>query len=99
MRGSAAEVDIAGDADLAKETGNLRVRVVPALGDSASTLVGLLNPAYGIATLIAQKLLKNPLGNIFAFEYAISGKWSDPKVEKLGVVPVETAFEPGERLR
>ena len=91
MRGSAAEVDIAGEADLGKETQNLQVKVVPALGDTASTLVGLLNPVYGVATLIAQKLLKNPLGNIFAFEYAISGTWSDPKVQKLRVVPVEAA--------
>jgi uncharacterized protein YhdP len=91
MRGSAAEVEIVGDADLAKETQNLQVKVVPALGDTASTLVGLLNPVYGVATLIAQKLLKNPLGNIFAFEYAISGTWADPKVQKLRVVPVEAA--------
>ena len=89
MRGPAAEVDIVGDADLVKETQNLSVRVVPSLGDTASTIVGLLNPVYGVATLIAQKLLQNPLGNIFAFEYAISGTWTDPKVEKVRVVPVE----------
>jgi uncharacterized protein YhdP len=65
------------------------VKVVPALGDTASTIVGLLNPVAGVATMIAQKLLKNPLGNIFAFEYAVSGTWTDPKVEKLRVVPVE----------
>ncbi len=92
MRGPAAEVDIDGTTNLAKESQNLHVKVVPALGDTASTLVGLLNPMYGVATLIAQKLLKNPLGNIFAFEYAISGTWADPKVEKLRVVPVDSAF-------
>lgn len=90
MAGPAADVAITGDTDLAKETQNLHVRVVPALGGSASTLVGLVNPIYGVASLIAQTLLKNPLGNIFAFEYAVSGKWSDPKVEKLRVVPVES---------
>ena len=85
-----------GSADIAKETQNLQVKVVPALGDTASTLVGLLNPVYGVATLIAQKLLKNPLGNIFAFEYAITGSWADPKVQKLRVVPVEPiASDPG----
>ncbi len=95
MRGPAAEVDIDGTANLAKETQDLRVRVIPALGDTASTIVGLLNPVYGVATLIAQKLLKNPLGNIFAFEYAVSGTWADPKVEKLGVAPVETSAPSG----
>ncbi|MEO8202938.1 MAG: YhdP family protein [Betaproteobacteria bacterium] len=91
MRGPAAEVDIVGTASLAKETQNLHVKVVPALGDTASTIVGLLNPVYGVATLLAQKLLKNPLGNIFAFEYAVSGTWTDPKVEKLRVVPLESS--------
>ena len=41
--------------------------------------------------MIAQKLLKNPLGNIFAFEYAVSGTWADPKVEKVRVVPQEAS--------
>ena len=95
MKGPAAEVDIDGDADIAAETQDLKVRVVPALGDSASTLLGLVNPLYGVATFIAQKLLKNPIGNIFAFEYSVTGKWADPKVEKLAVTPVE----PGEPLR
>ena len=99
MRGPAADVDIAGDADLARETQNLRVRVVPALGDSASTLVGLVNPLFGVATFIAQKLMKNPIGNIFAFEYGITGKWADPKVERIAVVPVESIVETGEKLR
>ena len=99
MRGPAAEVGISGNADIARESQDLKVRVVPELGDSASTLVGLLNPVVGIATFIAQRLMKNPVGNIFAFEYGITGTWADPKVEKIGVVPVESPFEPGERLR
>ena len=87
MRGPAADVEIVGDADLAKETQNLRVKVVPALGGGASTVVGLLNPAYGVATLIAQSMLKNPLGNIFAHEYAVTGNWADPKVNKVSSAP------------
>jgi uncharacterized protein YhdP len=27
--------------------------------------------------------MKNPLGKAFAFDYAISGTWTDPKVEKV----------------
>jgi len=91
MRGPAAEVDIDGSANLARETQDLHVKVVPALGDTASTIVGLLNPVAGVATMIAQKLLKNPLGNIFAFEYAVSGTWADPKVEKVRVAPLEAS--------
>ena len=35
------------------------------------------------AAWLAQKILKDPLGQMFAFEYGITGSWSDPKVEKL----------------
>lgn len=83
MRGPAAEVNMTGQVDLSLETQNLNVKVIPQLGDTASTVVGLVNPVAGVATLIAGRLLKNPLGKIFAFDYAISGTWSDPKVEKL----------------
>jgi len=71
-----------GQVDLSLETQNLNVKVIPQLGDSASTVVGLLHPLAGVATLIAGRLMKNPLGKAFAFDYSISGTWSEPKVEK-----------------
>jgi uncharacterized protein (TIGR02099 family) len=84
MRGSAAEVDMSGETNLARETQSLRVRVVPSLGDSASTLISALGgPIAGVATMLAQRVLRNPLGQIFSYEFAISGTWSDPKVEKV----------------
>jgi uncharacterized protein YhdP len=39
MRGSSAQVEMSGEVDLAQETQNMRVRVVPSLGDSASTVI------------------------------------------------------------
>jgi len=83
MNGPAADVTMNGQVDLSLETQNLTVRVIPQLGDSASTVVGLVNPIAGVATLIAGRLMKNPLGKMFSFEYVISGTWTDPKVEKL----------------
>ena len=83
MNGPAADVAMNGQVDLALETQNLNVKVIPQLGDSASTVVGLLNPIAGVATLIAGRLMKNPLGKAFAFDYRVSGTWTDPKVEKL----------------
>ena len=83
MNGPAADVLMHGQVDLSLETQNLNVKVIPQLGDSASTVVGLLNPIAGVATLIAGRLMKNPLGKAFAFDYSISGTWSEPKVEKL----------------
>jgi uncharacterized protein YhdP len=83
MRGSAADVVMQGSTDLARETQDLRVRVTPKLGDSAATLVGVINPVAGIVTFLSQRVLKDPLGQIFSFEYGITGTWDDPKVEKL----------------
>ena len=83
MQGSAADVVTKGQADLARETQDLRVRVTPKLGDSAATVVGIINPIAGIVTFLGQRVLKDPLGQMFAFEYGITGSWADPKVAKL----------------
>ena len=85
MQGSAAEVEMTGEVDLAKETQNLSVRVLPSLGDSASTVLAFVNPLLVFPAAIAQKILKDPLGHIFAFNYSITGSWSDPKVAKRGI--------------
>jgi uncharacterized protein (TIGR02099 family) len=92
MRGPAAEVAMSGKADLAKETQDLRVRVVPSLGGSAATAVAIVNPVAGVAAAVAQHVLKNPLGQIFAAEFDVSGSWADPKVAKVarGLAPTQT---------
>jgi uncharacterized protein YhdP len=33
--------------------------------------------------VIAQRVLKNPLGQIFAYQYTVTGSWSDPKVVRV----------------
>jgi uncharacterized protein (TIGR02099 family) len=85
MRGAAAEVGMTGQVDLAKETQALRVRVVPQLGDTASTALLFVNPFLFFPAAIAQRILKDPLGHIFAFNYAVSGSWADPKIERTRV--------------
>jgi uncharacterized protein (TIGR02099 family) len=88
MSGGAAEVRMTGTVDLARETQDLHVRVVPALDTTATTAAAVaINPVVGLTTLLAQKLLQNPLGQMFAFEYGIRGSWTDPKVEKLTPMP------------
>ncbi|HET7672164.1 MAG TPA: YhdP family protein, partial [Burkholderiales bacterium] len=92
MRGPAAEVAMSGQVNLASETQNLKVRVVPSLGDTASTALAIVNPIAGVATAIASRVLKNPLGQIFAHEFEVTGAWTDPKVAKLSSLPM--ASEP-----
>ncbi|MBI3222521.1 MAG: TIGR02099 family protein [Nitrosomonadales bacterium] len=88
--GSAAKVTMKGYADMNTETQNLRVTVLPTLGDSVS-LIGAFaaGPAVGIGSLIINKILGNPLDKLVSFEYNVSGTWSDPKVVKLGQAPVQ----------
>jgi uncharacterized protein (TIGR02099 family) len=90
MNGPAADVYINGQIDLSLETQNLKVKVIPQLGDTASTVVGLVNPFAGVATLIAGRMMKNPLGKLFAFDYTVSGTWTDPKVEKVQPIAIPT---------
>ena len=92
MTGPAASVAIAGRADLAKETQDLTVRVVPVLGDSVAVAAGvaLLNPIVGAGALIAQRLFKDPLGQMFAYEYQVTGSWEDPKVVRVRAPEVAT---------
>ncbi|MEO8507850.1 MAG: YhdP family protein [Betaproteobacteria bacterium] len=91
LDGPAATVNITGDIDLASETTRLDVRVKPALSTTFSAGAAALfiaNPLVGAAvaagTLLAQKLMDNPLGQIFSYDYRITGSWSDPQVERVG---------------
>lgn len=81
--GPAAHVVMRGDADLARETQRLRVNVQPELGGTAALGIGLINPIAGVATLLAHRILQNPLNQMFGFDYLVTGTWDDPKVEKL----------------
>ncbi len=82
--GSAAKVTMKGSVDMNNETQNLRVRILPTLGDSVS-LIGAFaaGPAVGIGTLILNKVLGEPLDKLASFEYNVSGTWNNPSVVKV----------------
>ncbi len=84
MRGVNATVLLEGQADLGRETQNLRVLVLPEVNAAgASVIYGLLaNPAIGIGTFLAQLVLREPLAKAFSYEYRITGTWADPRVER-----------------
>jgi uncharacterized protein YhdP len=81
--GPSARVVMRGEADLKNETQHLNVTVQPDLGASAALGVAIINPLAGIATLLADKILQGPLNKVFSFEYLVTGKWDDPKVERI----------------
>jgi uncharacterized protein (TIGR02099 family) len=81
--GPAARVVMRGETDLQHETQRLNVNVQPDLGGTAALGIALVNPLIGVATLLAHKILQNPLNQLFGFDYLVTGSWDDPKVEKL----------------
>ncbi|MEF8752933.1 MAG: YhdP family protein [Accumulibacter sp.] len=87
ISGPAARVVLSGDADLKNETQRLEVSVQPDLGSSAALGVAVINPLAGVATLLADKILQGPLSKAFSFDYLVTGRWDDPKVERLSRPP------------
>jgi uncharacterized protein YhdP len=84
VRGPAASIVMGGTVDLARETQSLKVRITPQLTESvavAGALVG--GPVAGVAAYIAQKVFKDPFGQLATFEYDVSGTWSDPTVKRV----------------
>lgn len=84
MRGVQAAVLMEGSADLARETQDLRVIVVPEINaGTASLAYAVINPAIGIGTFLAQALLRKPLAQAGTREFRVTGAWADPKVERI----------------
>ncbi|MBY0268859.1 MAG: TIGR02099 family protein [Burkholderiales bacterium] len=84
ISGPAARINMNGQVDLARETQKLRVKISPHLSDTLSVAGALIGgPVAGVAAFVAQKLLKDPLGEIMAYEYDVTGTWSEPLVNKV----------------
>ena len=84
MRGVQAAVLMEGQADIARETQDLRVIVVPEINaGTASLAYAAINPAVGLGTFLAQVFLRRPLTAAGTREFHVSGSWADPKVEKI----------------
>jgi uncharacterized protein (TIGR02099 family) len=84
IQGSSAKVLMSGEIDLARETQNLKVRVTPSVGDSVATVSALLGgPVVGLGVFLAQRLLNDPLGQLVAYDFSVTGSWSDPAVSKI----------------
>jgi len=51
-------------------------------------------PIAGVAAYVAQKVLKDPFGQAVAFEYDVTGTWSEPTVKRLPRVMPEVMVWP-----
>jgi uncharacterized protein YhdP len=84
MKGVTAAVLMEGQADIAHETQNLKVVVVPDINaGGASLLASTINPVVGLSTFLAQLILRRPLMEAATQEFLIDGTWVDPRVTRV----------------
>jgi uncharacterized protein YhdP len=84
VKGPQFQVAMQGSANILDETQDLHVNVTPKVNaTSASLAAAFINPAIGLGTLAAQLLLGDQMSKAFATQYHITGKWADPKIDKV----------------
>ena len=95
ISGPAARVWIGGTADVLRETQDLKVVVQPTLSESVAVgaAAGMVNPVAGLIAYLAQKIMNDPIERMFAYGYAVTGRWDDPQVEKLQAGRGKSAVE------
>jgi len=80
IKGPAADIRMVGDISLPAEKQNLVMTVVPSLGEGVAIGAAvLLTPAVGAGVLLAQKMLQG----VNTYDYAVTGSWDNPHVEKI----------------
>ncbi|NVD73333.1 TIGR02099 family protein [Duganella sp. BJB1802] len=92
MHGVAATVLMDGSADIANETTNLHVVVIPEVNLGTAPLVYALavNPVIGLGSFLAQLFLSAPVMKALTYHMQVTGPWKAPVVTKLDASKVET---------
>jgi len=84
MKGVNAAVLMEGKADIARETQDLTVVVVPEINAGTASLIAtVINPAIGLGSFLAQYFLRRPLTEAATQEFHIDGTWANPKITKV----------------
>jgi uncharacterized protein YhdP len=84
MKGVNAAVLMEGQADIAHETQDLKVVVIPEINAGTASLVaGVINPAIGLGSFLAQMFLREPLMKAATQEFHVDGTWTDPRVTRI----------------
>lgn len=92
MKGVNAAVLMEGRADIARETQDLSVVVVPEINAGTASLVAaVINPAIGLGTFLAQAVLRRPLIEAATQQFQIDGPWADPRVTRVARGPTAPA--------
>jgi uncharacterized protein (TIGR02099 family) len=90
MHGLAATVLMDGTADIANESTNLHVVVIPEFNLGTGPLMyGLaVNPVIGLGSFLAQWFLRAPVMKALTYQMRVTGPWKAPVITKLDAKPV-----------
>ena len=85
MHGVAASVLMDGTADIANESTNLHVVVIPEFNLGTGPLVYALavNPVIGLGSFLAQLFLRAPVMKALTYQMQVTGPWKAPVITKL----------------
>jgi uncharacterized protein (TIGR02099 family) len=79
-----ARAEMKGSVDLAQETQDLHVQIVPTVSAGAAVVAAaVINPFLGLGALVADLAFSQSISHAFAREYAITGSWSKPHIERV----------------
>ncbi|ODP31416.1 YhdP family protein [Pandoraea sp. ISTKB] len=85
INANAATIKIDGHTDLAHETQDLNVLVLPKINAASASLAwAIVNPALGIGSFFAQLALGDQLSRTLSTTYHVTGSWDNPVIGQGG---------------
>ena len=95
MKGVNAAVLMEGTANIARETQDIKLVVVPELNAGTASLVAAaINPAIGIGTFLAQLILRRPVIAAATQEFHVTGGWAEPQIVRVKRNSIAPAVQP-----
>ncbi|KQQ91634.1 YhdP family protein [Massilia sp. Leaf139] len=93
MHGVAATILMEGTADIANESTDLRVVVIPEFNLGTGPLVYALavNPVVGLGSYLAQLFIRAPVMKALTYQMRVTGPWKSPTIIKLDNPPPAAA--------
>ncbi len=92
MKGGNVAVLMEGQANVAQETQDIKVLVIPDINAGGASLVySAINPVVGLTTFLAQYVLRRPLMETNTQQFHVDGTWSEPRVTQ---VPFKSDAKP-----
>ncbi len=81
---SSVRITMSGSTHIPQEKQSLLVTVVPSIdAGSAALATAAINPLLGFSSYLAQLALSAAISHNFSHQYAITGSWANPQIERI----------------